>query len=56
MTRLLAAIRQITGMPDYDRYLVHRQESHPGEPVLTEREFYDRYLASRYSGAGSRCC
>jgi uncharacterized short protein YbdD (DUF466 family) len=56
MTRLLRVLRQITGMPDYDRYLAHQSEHHPGAPVLTEREFYDRYLESRYSGSGSRCC
>ena len=56
MTRLLTAIRQVIGMPDYERYLAHQKEAHPGEPVLTEREFYDRYLESRYAGTGSRCC
>jgi uncharacterized short protein YbdD (DUF466 family) len=56
MTRLLTALRQIAGMPDYERYLAHRKAVHPEEPVLTEREFYDRHLEWRYAGTGSRCC
>ena len=56
MTRLLKALRQIAGMPDYERYLEHRRQVHPTEPVLSERDFYDRYLETRYAGTGSRCC
>jgi uncharacterized short protein YbdD (DUF466 family) len=56
MTRFIALIRRIAGMPDYETYLAHQREKHPGEPMLTEGEFYDRYLESRYGGAGSRCC
>ena len=56
MSRLLAVIRRLTGMPDYEAYLVHQRTKHPGDPVLSEREFYDRYLEARYGGTGSRCC
>jgi uncharacterized short protein YbdD (DUF466 family) len=56
MNNLLSIVRKIVGMPDYDRYLAHQREKHPGDRALTEREFYDRYLESRYGGAGSRCC
>ena len=56
MTNLLALVRRVVGMPDYERYLAHQREKHPGAPVLTEREFYNRYLESRYGAASSRCC
>jgi uncharacterized short protein YbdD (DUF466 family) len=56
MRKFLAALRRIAGMPDYARYLEHRARCHPGETTMTEREFYDRYLETRYGGAGSRCC
>ena len=56
MNKILAAIRRMAGMPDYDSYLAHHREQHPGERVLTEREFYERYLETRYGGVGSRCC
>lgn len=56
MNTILRMIRQLTGMPDYGQYLAHQRDRHPAEPVLTEREFYDRFLATRYGGPGSRCC
>ena len=56
MSTLLQLIRRIAGMPDYQGYLSHQRDKHPGEPILSEREFYDRYVESRYGGAGSRCC
>lgn len=56
MSSFLTLVRRITGMPDYALYLAHQREKHPGDPVLTEREFYHLYLESRYGGAGSRCC
>ncbi|MDX2193777.1 MAG: YbdD/YjiX family protein [Gemmatimonadales bacterium] len=54
--RLSALIRRISGMPDYATYVAHRLERHPGEPVLTEAEFYDDYLRARYGAPGARCC
>lgn len=56
MSRLFALIRRVAGMPDYEGYLAHQRVKHPADPVLTEREFYDRFVESRYGGAGSRCC
>lgn len=56
MNQIMALVRRLSGMPDYENYLSHQREKHPGAPVLTEREFFDRYLESRYGGAGSRCC
>lgn len=56
LRRLRTALKQIAGMPDYARYLEHAQEYHPDCPLLNEREYYDRYIAERYAGGGSRCC
>ena len=56
MPRLLELIRRIAGMPDYEAYLAHQRKMHPGEPALTQREFHDRYLESRYGATSSRCC
>ncbi|WP_371190621.1 CstA-like transporter-associated (seleno)protein [Tsukamurella sp. 1534] len=38
----------------YERYVAHRRKNHPGEPVMTERE----YWRARYDGATvtARCC
>lgn len=56
MNRIASLIKRIAGMPEYDRYLAHQREFHPDEKPLTEGEFYNRFVESRYSGAGSRCC
>lgn len=47
------------GVPDYDTYVRHRREHHPGEPVMTHEEFFRNRQQSRYadgSGRGMRCC
>lgn len=55
-SRVRSALKQIVGMPDYPRYLEHAASHHPGSPALTEREFYDQYLATRYGAGPTRCC
>ena len=55
-SRLRSAFKQITGMPDYERYLAHARERHPDCPLLSEREFYDQFIARRYGGGATRCC
>jgi uncharacterized short protein YbdD (DUF466 family) len=49
-------IRQIIGVPDYERYVAHLRAAHPGcEPVGREAFMAER-LEARYSRPGSRCC
>jgi uncharacterized short protein YbdD (DUF466 family) len=55
-SRLRSAFKRVVGMPDYAGYLEHAREYHPDCPLLSEREYFDQYLAARYSGGGSRCC
>jgi uncharacterized short protein YbdD (DUF466 family) len=43
-------------MPDYRRYLDHRARCHPGEPVVSEKEYVKGELERRYAAGGSRCC
>ncbi len=48
---------QVFGIPDYERYLAHRAAHHPGEAVLTRREFCAQAIDRKYcSGGGARCC
>ncbi len=54
--RLGRLVRRLTGMPDYQAYLAHCRAAHPGEPVRSEREFFEEYLARRYEGGPTRCC
>ena len=52
LSRLLSALRRITGMPDYAAYVAHLRTAHPDAPVPSEREYFDQYLEARYeSGA-----
>ncbi|MBF0155676.1 MAG: YbdD/YjiX family protein [Magnetococcales bacterium] len=47
------------GYPDYRAYVAHREEHHPGEPLLSEREFLQDRLLARYGGRKGRpvrCC
>jgi len=53
---LCAAWRQIVGIPDYERYLAHMAEHHPGEPVLERREFFACAIDRKYGRSGPRCC
>jgi uncharacterized short protein YbdD (DUF466 family) len=48
--------RQVLGLPDYERYLVHAAQRHPGAPLLTRGEFCAREIERRYGRGGARCC
>ena len=54
--RAACMVRRIIGVPDYDRYVAHVREHHPGMEPLSEAEFIQQRLADRYSRPGSRCC
>lgn len=54
--QLRGTLVRLTGMPDYQRYLLHCHTHHPDRPVLTESEFFWEYLETRSSGGPSRCC
>ena len=50
------AVLRIIGAPDYDHYVAHMREHHPGEPVLSRDAFMRERLAARYERPGARCC
>ena len=53
----LAAVRQVVGAPDYERYLAHHAACHPGRPPLSRREHYAEFVTRRFgSGGPARCC
>lgn len=63
LDRLSAALRsaagylhQLTGEGAYRAYVEHRQRTHPGEPVLGEREFWRQRYAEQGADPGARCC
>ena len=60
LARTLArTARLMVGVPDYDAYVAHRKEAHPGEPVMSYEEFFRERQTNRYAtkdGKISRCC
>ncbi len=56
LQRLRRALRQMFGIPDFDRYREHMQARHPGVPLLSEREFHAMAIDRRYGAARPRCC
>jgi uncharacterized short protein YbdD (DUF466 family) len=49
-------LRRIIGAPDYERYLAHVGDRHPGVTPLSREAFARDALARRYDRPGSRCC
>jgi uncharacterized short protein YbdD (DUF466 family) len=54
--RVAAALRQVVGVPDYQRYVAHVRLHHPGAEPLRWDEFYRARLDDRYNKPGARCC
>ena len=54
--RAATVVRCVIGAPDYERYLAHVAQRHPGCVPLTRDEFARDVLARRYDQPGSRCC
>lgn len=50
--------RLMVGVPDYQHYVAHRQQHHPGQPVMTYPEFFRNRQQARYGGRGRSggCC
>lgn len=46
----------LMGDNHYVRYVAHRQRTHPGDPVLTEREYWKMRHAATEASPNSRCC
>jgi uncharacterized short protein YbdD (DUF466 family) len=51
-----AIVRRIIGAPDYDRYVAHLRDHHPGARPMTYDEFARQRMVERYSRPGTRCC
>ena len=51
------SMRLMVGLPDYSKYVEHREATHPGEPVMSYEEFFRERQQARY-GNGKRggCC
>jgi uncharacterized short protein YbdD (DUF466 family) len=54
--RLLWYLREVMGENAYEHYLEHRHRRHPGEPLLSRREFERRRMDERDAHPEARCC
>ena len=53
---LRKAYLQVFGIPDYAGYLAHMAARHPGEGVMSQREFFANAIERKYACNGPRCC
>ncbi|HJV73737.1 MAG TPA: YbdD/YjiX family protein [Noviherbaspirillum sp.] len=49
-------MRLMVGMPEYSTYLTHMEKTHPGQPVMSYKEFFRERQEARYGSGGGRCC
>jgi uncharacterized short protein YbdD (DUF466 family) len=47
---------RVLGENAYDHYLAHQRRHHPGEAVLSRREFECRRMDAMEIRPGQRCC
>ncbi len=50
------AYHRIFGVPDYEAYLRHMLVRHPGDAVLSRKEFASLWIDRKYGAMRSRCC
>jgi uncharacterized short protein YbdD (DUF466 family) len=56
LRRAAAVVRRVVGVPDYERYVAHVRECHPGTEPMSQRQFEEARLHDKYSRPGQRCC
>ena len=49
-------LREVSGESGYDRYVAHMRRDHPGQPVMSRREFERRRQDAREDNPRARCC
>jgi uncharacterized short protein YbdD (DUF466 family) len=49
-------LRQIAGMPDYERHIEHLRRCHPERAIPSERQYYEEFVRARYHDGPTRCC
>jgi uncharacterized short protein YbdD (DUF466 family) len=54
--QVLAVVRRIVGVPDYDAYLQHMRTHHPDAEPVTKEVFTKECMEAKYSRPGHRCC
>jgi uncharacterized short protein YbdD (DUF466 family) len=55
-SRAKETARLMCGLPDYDAYVAHLRNVHPGRPVPSYEMFFRERQAARYGRGAARCC
>lgn len=53
---LRQSLRLMVGVPEYDAYVAHMRNKHPGQPVMPYQEFFRERQEARYDTRVGRCC
>ena len=57
LPRMRRMAAMMVGMPDYDAYLAHMRNHHPGQPAMDRTQFFRERQEARYGGRnGGKCC
>ncbi len=54
--RSVGTAAHLMGDNHYQRYVDHRARTHPGEPAMSEREYWRQRHAATDANPGARCC
>ncbi len=55
LSKVWAFIQELTGENAYEKYLEHQVKHHPGQAVLSKKEFFKLETERRWDGV-RRCC
>lgn len=50
------SLRLMVGLPDYQTYVTHMEQTHPDRPPMTYEEFFRERQEARYGGGQGKCC
>jgi uncharacterized short protein YbdD (DUF466 family) len=49
-------LREVSGESAYDHYVEHMRRDHPGQPVMSRRDYERRRQDERNENPRARCC
>jgi uncharacterized short protein YbdD (DUF466 family) len=49
-------LREVSGESGYERYVTHMRREHPGQPVMSRRDYERRRQDQREESPRARCC
>ncbi len=49
-------LREVSGESAYDHYVAHMRRDHPGQPVMSRRDYERRRQDAREESPRARCC